>query len=144
MSLCVHILQLVRGHSVLHWKLSLLVGLVMITFIVYRIKWYYRTGACQREAQREQHRFTLDDVTTTKPNFTTRLLGGEEHFFFRGRRSASQLARKLSEEKFMAAPFHAVVVFPMLFWWRQCIFWCTGLLSTLYCRNTSLVIYLCC
>ena len=97
----------------------------MITFIEpvkNRIRGYYRTGACQWEAQREQHRFTLDDVTTTKPNLTTRLLGSEEHFFFKGRRSAGKLARKLSEEKFMAAPLHAFVVFSMLFWWRQCIF----------------------
>ena len=46
------------------------------------------------------------------------------------------------QKKFMAAPWHAFVVFSMLFWWRQCICWCTGLLSTLYCRNTILVFML--
>ena len=139
-SLCVHILQLVRGHSVLHWKFSLLVGLVMIMFIApvkNHFRGYSPTGACQLEAQREQHGFTFHNVTTTKPNLTTRLLGSEEHFFFSGCRSAGQLEKNLSEETFMAAPLHAFVVFSMLFWWRQCIFWFTGLLSTLYCSNTS-------
>ena len=39
---------------------------------------------------------------------------------------------------------HAVVVFFMFFWWKQCIFRCNCLLPTLRGRNTSLVIYLCC
>ena len=83
MSLCVHILQLVQDHSVLHWKLSLLVGLVMIMFIAplkNRMRGYYRTGACHWEAQREQPRSTLNDVTTNKPNLTTRLPVGKNIF----------------------------------------------------------------
>ena len=56
----------------------------MIMFIApvkNRIRRYQHTGACQWEAQREQHSSTLDDVTTIKPNLTTRLLGSEEYFF---------------------------------------------------------------
>ena len=85
-------------------------------------------------------RSTLDDVMATEPNLTTRLLGNEELFSFRGSSSAGQLAKKLSEKKFVAVTLHAFVVFSMLFWWKQCILRCTGLLLTLYDRNISLVI----
>ena len=89
-------------------------------------------------------RSTLDDVMATEPNLRTRLLGNEELFSFRGSRSAGQLAKKLSEKKFMAVTLHAFVVFSMLFWWKLCILRCTGFLSALYGRNSSLVINLCC
>ena len=91
---------------------SLLVGLVMIMFIApvkNRFRGYTSVySACHWEAQREQPRSTFDDVTTTKPNLTTRLLGSEEHLLFRGRRSAGQLAEAVERRKIHGSTFACI------------------------------------
>ena len=82
---------------------------------------------------------------TTTSNLTTRLLGYEEPFFLLWEKEcwpitgrSNQLAKELSEQKFYGSTFACIFcIFPTLPWWKQHIFRCTGLLSTLYGRNTS-------
>ena len=56
-------------------------------------------------------RSTLDDIMTTKPNQTK----PHHQAAFFSSAGEGVLAKKLSEEKVMAVPFHAFVVFSMLF-----------------------------
>ena len=53
----------------------------------------------------------------------------------------NQLAKELSEQKFYGSAFACIFLYiPHVVWWKQHIFRCTGLLSTLYGRNTSVVV----
>ena len=119
----------------------------MIMFIApvkNRIRGYQHTGACQWEAQREQHSSTLDDVTTIKPNLTTRLLGSEEHFFLQWVKECWPAGKAVEQRKIHGSTFVCICCILHVILVETVYSWCTGLLPTLYDRNTSLVIYLRC